>query len=117
MNRDRLTGQKVGKWTMLVDQLFTIRDVAPSGCQPAYLITEVLFLAMLQVSALWSPWEWFVALLLRHCLLCLPRSSILFPICKDAMTLFRLSDVVEQSVPSLPPEDADMQPTQARAAE
>lgn len=35
---------------MLVDQLFSIRDVAPSGCQPAYLITEVLFLAMLQVS-------------------------------------------------------------------
>lgn len=44
--------KKVGKWTMLVDQLFTIRDVAPSGCQPAYLITEVLFLAMLQVSDL-----------------------------------------------------------------
>lgn len=34
---------------MLVDQLFSIRDVAPSGCQPAYLITEVLFLVMLQV--------------------------------------------------------------------
>lgn len=42
---------------MLVDQLFTIRDVAPSGCQPAYLITEVLFLAMLQVSALSNSWE------------------------------------------------------------
>lgn len=35
---------------MLVDQLFSIRDVAPNGCQPAYLITEVLFLVMLQVS-------------------------------------------------------------------
>lgn len=42
---------------MLVDQLFTIRDVAPSGCQPAYLITEVLFLAMLQVSPLSNFWE------------------------------------------------------------
>lgn len=37
---------------MLVDQLTSIRDVAPSGCQPAYLITEVLFLAMLQVIKL-----------------------------------------------------------------
>ena len=46
----RLAWKQVGKWTMLVDQLFSIRDVAPSGCQPAYLITEVLFLAMLQVS-------------------------------------------------------------------
>ncbi|CAM9491150.1 unnamed protein product, partial [Hapterophycus canaliculatus] len=45
----RADGTKVGKWTMLVDQLFSIRDVAPSGCQPAYLITEVLFLVMLQV--------------------------------------------------------------------
>ena len=41
---------KVGKWTMLVDQLFSIRDFAPVECQPAYLITEVLFLTMLQVS-------------------------------------------------------------------
>lgn len=41
---------QVGKWTMLVDQLFSIRDFAPDGCQPAYLITEVLFLTMLQVS-------------------------------------------------------------------
>eukprot|EP00752_Nemacystus_decipiens_P006113 g5514.t1 len=45
----RTDGTKVGKWTMLVDQLFTIRDVAPSVFQPAYLITSVLFLAMLQV--------------------------------------------------------------------
>jgi len=36
---------------MLVEQLFSIRDVAPSECQLAYLITEVLFLAMLQVSS------------------------------------------------------------------
>lgn len=41
--------EKVGKWAMLVDQLFSIRDVAPDGFQPAYLITEVLFLVMLQV--------------------------------------------------------------------
>lgn len=40
---------QVGKWAMLVDQLVSIRDSAPSGCQVAYLITEVLFLAMLQV--------------------------------------------------------------------
>ncbi|CAM9489980.1 unnamed protein product [Scytosiphon promiscuus] len=45
----RADGTKVGKWTMLVNQLFSIRDVAPSGCQPAYLITEVMFLVMLQV--------------------------------------------------------------------
>lgn len=37
---------------MLVDQLFNIGEVAPKGCQTAYLITEVLFLAMLQVWAL-----------------------------------------------------------------
>lgn len=36
---------------MLVDQLFSIREVAPVECQPAYLITEVLFLVMLQVGA------------------------------------------------------------------
>ncbi|CAN0138442.1 unnamed protein product [Ectocarpus sp. 12 AP-2014] len=36
---------------MLVDQLVSIRDSAPSGCQVAYLITEVLFLAMLQLPA------------------------------------------------------------------
>ena len=35
---------------MLVDQLFSIRDFAPVECQPAFLITEVLFLAMLQVN-------------------------------------------------------------------
>lgn len=40
---------KVGKWTMLVDQLFGIRDFAPVECQTAFLITEVLFLTMLQV--------------------------------------------------------------------
>lgn len=41
---------QVGKWTMLVDQLFSIRDFAPAECQPAFLITEVLFLTMLQVN-------------------------------------------------------------------
>ncbi|CBN78893.1 conserved unknown protein [Ectocarpus siliculosus] len=47
----RADGTKVGKWAMLVDQLVSIRDSAPSGCQVAYLITEVLFLAMLQLPA------------------------------------------------------------------
>ncbi|CAM9524584.1 unnamed protein product, partial [Laminaria digitata] len=45
----RADGTKVGKWTMLVDQLFSIRDFAPKECQLAFLITEVLFLTMLQV--------------------------------------------------------------------
>ncbi|CAM9745877.1 unnamed protein product, partial [Ectocarpus sp. 13 AM-2016] len=47
----RADGTKVGKWAMLVDQLVSVRDSAPSGCQVAYLITEVLFLAMLQLPA------------------------------------------------------------------
>lgn len=34
---------------MLVNQLVSVRDVAPDGCQLVYLVTEVLFLAMLQV--------------------------------------------------------------------
>lgn len=47
--RCRLDGSKVGKWSMLVDQLFSVGEVAPEDCQPAYLVTGVLFLAMLQV--------------------------------------------------------------------
>lgn len=47
--RCRLDGSKVGKWSMLVDQLFSIGEVAPKEIQPAYLITSVVFLAMIQV--------------------------------------------------------------------
>lgn len=47
--RCRLLRPKVGRWTMLVDQLLSLHQVAPAGCQVVYLVTEVLFLAMLQV--------------------------------------------------------------------
>ncbi|CAM9797122.1 unnamed protein product [Choristocarpus tenellus] len=43
-------GTKVGKWALLVEQLMGIGDLAPEGCQVAYLVMETLFVVLLQVS-------------------------------------------------------------------
>lgn len=55
---------------MLVDQLFSIRDFAPEECQLAFLITEVLFLTMLQVSTPYpseAPPLFRLVFVQRHC--------------------------------------------------
>lgn len=46
-----LLNEQIGKWSTLTDQLFSISDVAPEGCHLSYLVTGVVFLAMLQVCA------------------------------------------------------------------
>ncbi|CAM9566946.1 unnamed protein product [Discosporangium mesarthrocarpum] len=43
-------GTKVGQWALLVDQLLGVGAMAPVTCQAVYLVMEVLFLIILQVS-------------------------------------------------------------------
>lgn len=74
---------------MLVDQLFSIRDVAPSGCQPAYLIIEVLFLAMLQVIT-----PLFAGISFRHCAV----TSRYFSVSAANTTTLRVVNAVSFSV-------------------